>query len=129
VLKLPLPAIPNAEMMMGGVGLTASAGIAGWIEFLLLRGAMVRRVGPVKVERSYLLRLWLSAGLAAVIARVFARYALPQVISHLPVLSHVIGGALVAGIFGVIYFTSGLMLGVPEARATLGRVIPQLRRR
>ena len=126
VLHLPLPAIPNAEVMMGGVGLTASAGLAGWVEFLLLRGAMTRRVGAVQLEKAYLVKLWIAAIVAGLGSRFLAKYLVALIVPHIPILPHIIAGGLIAGIFGLIYFASGVIFRVPEARATLRR-IPGLR--
>lgn len=126
VVHLPLPAIPNAEVMMGGVGLTASAGLAGWVEFLLLRGAMTRRVGAVHLEKSYLVKLWIAAVVAGLGARFLAKYFVSLIVPHIPILPHIIAGGIIAGIFGLIYFATGVILSVPESRATLRR-IPGLR--
>ncbi|HVW86052.1 MAG TPA: murein biosynthesis integral membrane protein MurJ [Bryobacteraceae bacterium] len=52
----------------GIAGLTASAGVSGWIEFLLLRSALARRIGSESIGFGYMARLWTaalaSAGLA-----------------------------------------------------------------
>ena len=45
--------------------MTASAGVSGWIEFLLLRWSMGRRIGSHAVGAAYLLRLWAAAIAAA----------------------------------------------------------------
>ena len=43
---LPLPRLLGLDQRWGTAGLTASAGIAGWLEFLLLRAAMHKRMEP-----------------------------------------------------------------------------------
>jgi len=48
--------------------LTVGSGIAGWVEFLLLRSAVRRRVGSLGVPPSLLTRLWLSALVSAAAA-------------------------------------------------------------
>jgi putative peptidoglycan lipid II flippase len=45
--------------------LTLSAGIAGWIEFVLLRHALQKRIGQVPYSSSRVLKMWLAALLAA----------------------------------------------------------------
>jgi putative peptidoglycan lipid II flippase len=45
--------------------LTASAGVSGWVEFILLRRALARRIGAEPVGAKYLVRLWASAISAA----------------------------------------------------------------
>ncbi len=45
LFALPLPRALGVDQRWGAAGLTASAGIAGWIEFLLLRRALNARIG------------------------------------------------------------------------------------
>jgi putative peptidoglycan lipid II flippase len=122
LLHMPVPAAVGGPAAMGTVGLTASAGIAGWLEYLLLRAALTRRVGSVRVPPSYLARLWVSALAAAGAGMAFHHYLLPPLRPYLPhVVPHIRDGALVCGIFGAVYFSMAMIVGVPEARATLGR--------
>ena len=94
--------------------------MAGWIEFAMLRRALTRRIGSVKLAPSFLGRLWIS-GLSAALAGVaFHLYAAPRIAPHLP-FRHISEAILVSGMFGVVYFGAAIALGVPEARATLQR--------
>ncbi len=119
-LHMPLPQLPEGTSLLGVIGLTASAGMAGWIEFAMLRRALARRVGFVKLAPSFLMRLWGAGLLAAVAGIACDHYVAPLVTPHLP-LSHIVEALLAAGAFGVAYFGAALALGVPEARATLLR--------
>jgi putative peptidoglycan lipid II flippase len=58
---LPLPGILGLDQKWGVAGLTASAGISGWIEFLLLRRALGVSIGSDPVGAAYLTRLWVAA--------------------------------------------------------------------
>jgi putative peptidoglycan lipid II flippase len=60
-----LPKLLGLDARWGVAGLTASAGFAAWIEFLLLRGGMNQRVGRVDMAMAYYAKLWGSAALAA----------------------------------------------------------------
>ncbi|MBV8547062.1 MAG: murein biosynthesis integral membrane protein MurJ, partial [Acidobacteria bacterium] len=92
----------------------------GWIEFALLRRALARRIGSVKLAPSFLARLWIS-GLVAAIAGVACHFYLaPLITPHLP-FRHISEAILVAGAFGVVYFATAILLGINEARATLKR--------
>ena len=62
---LPLPRLLGIDQRWGTAGLTVSAGIAGWVEFLLLRRAMHRKIGAVESEASRIAKLWLVAILCA----------------------------------------------------------------
>ena len=63
----PLPALLGIDPKWGAAGLTTSAGISGWIEFLLLRRSLGRRIGSDPVGAAYLARLWAAAILAAAV--------------------------------------------------------------
>jgi putative peptidoglycan lipid II flippase len=115
---VPLPFIEGGEASWGAIGLTASAGIAAWLEFMLLRHALGRRTGAVHVPPSYLARLWTSAVAAGIAGAAFHHWV------HLPRLPfpHIASGIVICGVFGVVYFAAAMALAVPEARATLGRL-------
>jgi putative peptidoglycan lipid II flippase len=51
----------------GVAGLTASAGLSGWVEFFLLRRSLSQRIGSETVGAKYLIRLWVSAIVAAAV--------------------------------------------------------------
>jgi putative peptidoglycan lipid II flippase len=122
LLHMPLPNLPEGTKLLGVIGLTASAGMAGWIEFALLRRALARRIGSVKLAPSFLGRLWIS-GLAAAIAGVAChRYVAPVITPHVP-FRHISEAILVSGAFGAVYFAAAIALGINEARATLKRFV------
>lgn len=122
-LHLPIPAVNDGLRALGAIGLTASAGIAGWIEFVLLRRALRQRIGRVSIEPSYLAKLWISAIAAAAAGAAFNIFVLQRFGTMLPrVMPHIRDAVLVCGIFGVTYFLAAMLLGVPEARATIGRL-------
>lgn len=64
---LPLPRMLGLDHRWGTAGLTFSAGLAGWLEFALLRRGMHRRIGPVPADGGRTLRLWLVAIAAAAV--------------------------------------------------------------
>jgi len=72
---IPLPHLIGVEQRWGVVGLTASSGVAAWLEFVLLRMSLNRRLGWTGIERLYLLRLWAMA-LAASAAGIALKFAL-----------------------------------------------------
>ena len=61
LFAIPLPALLGLDPKWGAAGLTASAGIAGWVEFVLLRRALNRRIGRTGLALGYVSKLWLSA--------------------------------------------------------------------
>ena len=112
--------IPGGAAELGVVGITTASGVAAWVEFLLLRGGIRKRVGALPNAAGYFARLWGAALTAGVAAVAFDRLAARDLASRLP-LRYVMEAAAVAGVFGLVYFAAGLLLGVPEARATLRR--------
>jgi putative peptidoglycan lipid II flippase len=111
---LYLPGLLHLPARFGALGLTGSAGIAGWIEFALLRRRLAERIGECRLPKGLLPRLWASAALAVGVGFV-AKMALPAV--------HPIWRAIVVlGLFGGVYLGSTLGLGVSEARQALARV-------
>jgi putative peptidoglycan lipid II flippase len=116
-----LPPLLGVDPRWGALGLTASAGVAGWIEYALLRRGLGSRIGACRLPKGLLPRLWVSAIAAAAVA--FAvKFALPP--AH-PILR----AAVVLGLFGAIYLGSTLALGVAEASRALSRARGLLRRR
>jgi putative peptidoglycan lipid II flippase len=82
VCALPLPRLLGLDQRWGTAGLTVSAGIAGWLEFLLLRRALQGRIGAVPSGAGRIARLWLVAVLAAA-----ASYGIKRVLPfHRPLL-------------------------------------------
>jgi putative peptidoglycan lipid II flippase len=114
LFALPLRAALGVSPRWGAAGLTISAGIAGWVEFALLRHAVNGRVGRTGIPRRRLLTLWGSAALAAVVA--LGVHAVTPVGHPLTV------GILVIGSYGLTYFASTAMAGVEDATEFVNRL-------
>jgi putative peptidoglycan lipid II flippase len=111
---LPLPRWLGLDPRWGAAGLTASAGVAGWVEFTLLRRALNRRIGSTGLPASLVARLWASAALAAA-AGWGVKLAAGD--GH-PILF----GAAILGTYGAVYFAAALLLGVEECAVALRRL-------
>jgi putative peptidoglycan lipid II flippase len=114
LFALPLPALLRIDPRWGAAGLTASAGIAGWVEFSLLRSRLNARIGATGVPAAYVAMLWASGAVAAA-----AAFGLERVVS---LRSPIALAAPVLGAFGLLYFALTYALGIPEARRILARV-------
>ena len=77
LFALPLPRALGIEPRWGAAGLTASAGIAGWVEFLLLRRALNRADRADRAPGRSRPELWGAAAVAAAAAAWALRAALP----------------------------------------------------
>ncbi|MEP6689044.1 MAG: murein biosynthesis integral membrane protein MurJ [Gemmatimonadales bacterium] len=111
---LPLPRLLGLDARWGAAGLTASAGMAGWIEFVLLRGALNRRIGVTGLPVSLVARLWGAAAVGAASA-----WALRLI---LPASHPILAAAALLTLYGLVYFALTDRLGVPEAAAVIRRL-------
>lgn len=62
---IPLPPAIGIAQRWGVAGLTASAGVAAWVEFALLRWRLNSKIGPTGLRRGLVARLWALALAAA----------------------------------------------------------------
>jgi putative peptidoglycan lipid II flippase len=113
LFAFPLPRLLGLPAWTGAAGLTASAGIAGWVEFYLLRRALASRIGPTGMSRLALLRFW-GAGLLAGVVGWGVMHAMDP--RH-----NMIRGISAMLAFAAVYGLTTLALGVPEAKAIVAR--------
>jgi putative peptidoglycan lipid II flippase len=115
LFAVPVPAWLGLEARWGAAGLTASAGMAGWVEFALLRRTLAARIGAVHVAASYLGRLWASAVVAAA-GGIAVKLAIGP--RH-PLLV----GILALSLYGLVYLGTTVAFGIPEARRLPQRLL------
>ena len=113
--------IGSASIPSWGVaGLTASAGVAGWVEFTLLRRTLNRRIGRTGLPASLVAQLWTAAALAAA-----AGWGVKLVVGrHLPVppgLLPIVAAIPILGAYGLVYFAVTYLFGIEECTRTLKR--------
>ena len=119
LFAIPLPPAIGIDRKWGVAGLTISAGIAGWIEFMLLRRTLNRRIGRTGLALPFLGKLWLGAVFGAA-----AGWGLKVLLGQ----GHPIPIAIVVlGTYGVIYFAVTFAFGVAEARVVIARVTRMLK--
>ncbi|HMG03377.1 MAG TPA: hypothetical protein VK596_09610, partial [Edaphobacter sp.] len=118
LFALPLPRLLGVDRLWGVAGLTFSAGLAGWVEFTLLRRKLHQRIGAVASQRSRVARLWGAAIVAALIA-----YGV-KVVLPLHEIRYVslIRGAIVLPLYGVLYLLLCRVLGI-VAPASVQRLL------
>jgi putative peptidoglycan lipid II flippase len=117
---LPIPAVEGGALALGAVGLTASAGIAAWIEFLLLRRKLGARIGRVALSGSLQFRLWGAALVAGAVA-----FSLRPIFAQLAPagrLGSIVLAGLAAGTFGTIYLLMAFLFGVPQLSGLIRRL-------
>lgn len=102
-----LPSALGVDRKWGVAGLTATAGIAAWIELLLLQRALNARIGRTGIPRGTLPPLWASAILACAAGL--------GVKSLTAAAGPLWEGAAVLSVFAMAYYGVTLLLRVPEA--------------
>jgi putative peptidoglycan lipid II flippase len=111
---LQLPGWLGISPRWGAAGLTASAGIAGWLEFHLLRRSLDRRIGATRLPPGYAPRLWAPALLGA-----GAGWGVLLLLGDR--LGPIATAVAVLLPFGMMYLGGTLLLRVPLARRLIGR--------
>jgi len=114
IFAIPLPRWLGIPTVWGAAGLTASAGLAGWVEMLMLRRALNSRIGHTGLETGYVIKLW-SAAIAGAAAAWLVKFFLPGMY---PVLT----AMLVLGPYGGIFLATTFLLRIPEASAAFKRL-------
>ncbi|HKZ80117.1 MAG TPA: murein biosynthesis integral membrane protein MurJ [Pyrinomonadaceae bacterium] len=123
LFAIPLPPFLGLDPKWGVAGLTASAGIAGWVEFALLRRSLNRRIGRTSLPFPFVIKLWLGALVGAALG-----WGLKTLLGPIHPIPQ---AALVLGTYGIVYFAVTSALGIAEARTLINRVsrLPGLLRR
>ncbi|MCS6884609.1 MAG: murein biosynthesis integral membrane protein MurJ [Acidobacteriota bacterium] len=116
-LALYLPPKLGLSAAWGVVGITLASSLGGWMECLLLRRSLCRRIGKVNVE---LKRIMLAAVLAAAPA-----LAIKSLSDFKPMLMV----AFVVVPFGIIYLTTARWLAVAVAVELLDKIRRRLLKR
>jgi putative peptidoglycan lipid II flippase len=114
LFAIPLPHLIGVNAHWGAAGLTASAGMAGWVEFMLLRSRLNQRIGETGLPARTAVRLW-GAAAVAVLAGWEARDLVGP--GH-----RLLSGMIVLGIYGLVYLLATIALGVPESQRLIARV-------
>jgi putative peptidoglycan lipid II flippase len=111
---VPLPPLAGVDPRWGVAGLTASAGVSGWVEFALLRRTLNGRIGRSGLPAGLVLGLWSAAGLAAA-----AGWAVKLALAGRHPL--VTGLPALAG-YALVYYAATRLMNIPEAASLLGRL-------
>jgi putative peptidoglycan lipid II flippase len=113
-LALLLPGVLGIDRRYGVAGITIASGLAGWLEYLLLRRALTRRIGGIAVPRAITTKCWAAAVAAAALGWAY-RLAVGD--RH----TLIDAGAIIA-IYGISYIALTTLLRIPEASLLTGRI-------
>jgi putative peptidoglycan lipid II flippase len=109
------------DQKWGVAGLTASAGIAGWVEFALLRHALNGRIGATGLPADFSIKLWSIAFFGAALGYLVKQGIGPK---H-PIIS----AMLVLPLYAFVYIGGSMLAGIEEPRVAVQTVLSRIRRR
>src|SRR6201991_536891 len=115
LFSIPLPRYLGVDPRLGVAGLTVSSGIAGWVEFVLLRRSLNRRIGRTGLALTYAGKLWLGATAGAAVG-----WGLKLLVINwhpIPLAIVVLGG------YGTTYFAVSYLFGITQAKLIIGRFL------
>jgi len=118
LMGLELPGVLNLDAKWGTVGLTISAGFAGWVEFLLLRRHLNQLIGRSGLKLNFLFKVWLSALVSGGCAFAFKFLVLD--------FHPFFRGCFVLFVFGCIYFPLSAFCGVSESKQIIKKLFRKL---
>lgn len=111
---VPLPRWLGIEPRWGVAGLTASAGVAGWVEFTLLRRTLNQRIGRTGLPTVLTAKLWISAAVGAA-----AGWGMKLAIGG---RHPIIAAIAILAPYGILYFAVAYLLRVEECGQALRRL-------
>jgi putative peptidoglycan lipid II flippase len=121
---LVLPGLLGLDRKLGAAGLTASAGLAGWVEFYLLRREMDKRIGRTRLVPSRMARLWGSALIGAAIPwayKLITDRGAPILSAHENAVPTKMMALALLAVYGLTYVGITAAFGIPEARNVIDR--------
>jgi putative peptidoglycan lipid II flippase len=134
-----LPSAFGIPKELGGVGITATTGFAAWIEFLLLRSTLNKRIGKTGLGFRPMAILW-GAALSSSLAGLAVKMALTwhygadaaasewgSAILPMPAVSPILIAAAVLIPYGLVYFALTAWAGVAESRTLFKRTLSLMR--
>ena len=113
LFAIPLPRLLGLADVWGAAGLTASAGIAGWVEMFMLRRSLNARIGHTGLPADYIIKLWTAA-----IAGAAAAWMVKLI---LPAMHPALIAVFVLGPYGLVFLAATFALRIPEASRALSR--------
>ncbi|HEU6450773.1 MAG TPA: murein biosynthesis integral membrane protein MurJ [Gemmatimonadaceae bacterium] len=115
LFAIPLPPLLGIDPRWGVAGLTISAGVAGWVEFVLLRRGLNRRIGRTGLHSGFVARLWVAAAISAAVA-----WGVKLLLgTEHPILLAIAAFAP----YGVAYFALTGAMGLSESRTIIRSIL------
>jgi putative peptidoglycan lipid II flippase len=110
------PGILGLDASYGTIGLTTGFGLSSWIEWLMLKRRLEKRVGALVVSKGYLARIWAAALLPA--GAIFA-----LLVKNPEWADSFIGAIILLGAYGFAYLALAVLLRVDEVSELVRRKV------
>jgi putative peptidoglycan lipid II flippase len=121
---LVLPGLLGLDRKLGAAGLTASAGLAGWVEFYLLRRELDKRIGRTRLVPARMARLWGAALVGAAIPwayKLVVDRGAPILSAHETAVHTKLMAFILLGVYALTYLAITAAFGIPEAKNVFDR--------
>jgi putative peptidoglycan lipid II flippase len=115
LFAIPLPRALGMNTVWGAAGLTASAGIAGWVEMLMLRRTLNSRIGHTGLPLDYIVKLWGAAVAGGIVAWLLKL--------TLPPMHPAMAAVIILGPYGLVFLGTTFLLRVSEASTVVSRLL------
>jgi putative peptidoglycan lipid II flippase len=115
LFAIPLPRALGMNTVWGAAGLTASAGIAGWVEMLMLRRTLNSRIGHTGLPLDYIVKLWGAAVAGGIVAWLLKL--------TLPPMHPAMAAVIILGPYGLVFLGTTFLLHVSEASTAVSRLL------
>jgi putative peptidoglycan lipid II flippase len=115
LFAIPLPRALGMNTVWGAAGLTASAGIAGWVEMLMLRRTLNSRIGHTGLPFDYIVKLWGAAVAGGIVAWLLKL--------TLPPMHPAMAAVIILGPYGLVFLGTTFLLRVSEASTVVSRLL------
>jgi putative peptidoglycan lipid II flippase len=113
----------SSDTMYRTAGLTAAAGISGWLEFYLLQKKLNSIIGKTGVAWRYQSKLWGSAFIATAFG-LSVKWFIQIEILKIPVIK----AAFVFSVFGILYFAITYLIHIEESQKIVNQIKLKLKR-
>jgi len=135
-LALWLPAHVGLPQHMGALFLTVTSGLVAWLESRMLKRTLARQIGSLELPSGLLPKLW-GAAVAAGLVGLGIKLGLARVMGPMTAVQAEWGGSFLAPPqmhpvllflavvlpYGAVYFGLTGLMGIPETREVLKRVL------
>jgi len=132
LFALVIPPMLGLDRRLGAAGLTASAGLAGWVEFFLLRRELDKRIGQTRLIPARMARLWIAALSGAALPWIYKLImdrGSPVFTTHESVIHSKLIALILLAVYSLTYVALTAAFGIPEAAIVLERARRLLRTR